>query len=76
MPCGQSSHAVAGATHTMLSLLMHFSANTLLGAPPSSVLQSNWKSKYDLPYHLLTDAEGEVRWRQSLPCGANWVSKV
>lgn len=22
--------------------------------------QSNWKSKYDLPYHLLTDAEGEV----------------
>lgn len=24
-------------------------------------LQSNWKSKYDLPYHLLTDAEGQVR---------------
>lgn len=24
--------------------------------------QSNWKTKYSLPYHLLTDAAGEVRW--------------
>lgn len=49
----------------MLSWLMHFSANTLLGASPAPLRQSNWKSKYDLPYHLLTDAEGEVRSRPS-----------
>lgn len=25
--------------------------------------QANWQTKYDLPYHLLTDADGTVRRR-------------
>lgn len=29
--------------------------------------QSNWKSKYELPFHLLTDADGEASKRLAHP---------
>lgn len=34
-------------------------------------MQSNWKTKYELPYHLLTDAEGEACCLHEMLCLAS-----